>query len=275
MSDFKKDLFEVKPMEGYEAPKVPTLQDVHKNPTSLKKLPKRWAKNAAVLGCVGVLGATTFAGCIETEQPHHGGAGFSNYFAYPTEQEVDREPYVSQGEFELAIRLHHGGSGWAGYVVYLTEQEALGIIRTRLEAAGLRFGDDVPNYTAFSDDGWMPRVGINLFDAGNNVAVSHLTWSDNNTPFIHRITDQVIESFENQTDVNVGVFYTSGFFPGWDAMGNWAEDEDGRMIHIPHDPISDEEMAQARGEARPILEEHLNEQIEAFITFLRSQGIVE
>ncbi|MCL2854453.1 MAG: hypothetical protein FWE21_02415 [Defluviitaleaceae bacterium] len=288
MDEIKKGLLNIKPMEQYEAPKVPSLEEIYKNPEPLKKLPVRWAKNAAVAASMGILGMTTLAACdtydyYPWDKPHHGGAASAVYFVYPTEQEVSDSPNYNQyglgyngyEEFDLMVRVHHGGSGGAGYVVYLTEQEALGIIRRQLEAAGLSFGDTPPNYTAFEDDDWMPRVGLDLFDYENNVAISHLNFDDNNRPFIHNITGEVRESFGRQTDINVGVFYTPAFFPQeWDAMGDWVE-EDGEWTHIPPTGPTDEEKAEVKAEARPILEARLNEQIQAFITLLRNQGIIQ
>jgi len=289
MNENKKELPDVKPMEEYHAPKIPSLDEVYKNPKSLKELPARWAKNAAVTAfsaAIGVLGMGALAACTPDDPwdgPHHGGAGSAGYFVRPTEQEVSCNQYGmgynGYEEFDLVFRIHHGGSGGAGYVVYLTEQEALGIIRRQLEVAGLCFGDIPPGYTAFENDGWMPVIGLNLFDATNNVAISKLSFEDNNQAFIHRVTPGVKESFARQTDITVGVFEAPVFHPpwdaGWDAMGDWIEDEDGEWVFVPPVEPTDEQIADLKAEARPILEEQLNEQIQAFIALLRAEGIVE
>ncbi|MCL2620856.1 MAG: hypothetical protein FWD97_07995 [Defluviitaleaceae bacterium] len=290
MSKDKKNLLNITPMEHYEAPKVPTLEDVYKNPEPLKKLPARWAKNAVVVASVGALGMTTLSGCFSRplddwrDFPHHGGAGSAAYFVYPTEQEVYEDEYCSgyglgyngYEEFDLVVRIHHGGSGTANYVVHLTEQEALGIIRKQLEAVGLTFCDTPPDYAAFEGDAWMPNIELDLFDAENNVAISRISWEDNHRQFIHRITREVEEGFARQTDITVGVFETPGFFPQTlDAMGDWFENDDGEWEYAPPDEPTDEEKAEAKAEARPILEANLNQQIQEFINLLRAEGIIQ
>jgi len=279
-----KNLPPLTPMESYQAPKVPTLEEVYKNPEPLKKLPGRWAKNAAVVTCVGILGVSTLAGCLPS--PPVGGQQYGNGNG-ETETTGGGENgngngygsgYNGYEQFDLVIRLHGGGAGGVGYVVHLTEQEALGIIRAQLEAAGLRFGATPPGYIAFDDDTWLPRIGLDLYDSANNVAVAHLSWENSNVPFSwwgREGAEQVAQAFAEQTDMPVGVFYTPGFFPGWDAMGDWFEDEDGEWVHIPPEDPTEEQREQALTEARPLLEERVAEQVEEFINFLREQGIVQ
>ena len=158
------------PVETYTPPSIPTLA----NKPALHVLPLRWAKNIAVTACIGVLGATTLAGCVgaintngdytTTTQATTTAAQTypeSTTYAYtttlqaetttPTSQNQPRtvEPVAQISGFELSVRSHGGGSGGVPtYVVHFTEQEILNILRNELESAGLRFGDSVPNYTA-------------------------------------------------------------------------------------------------------------------------------
>ena len=275
-----KNLPIVKPMENYEAPKVASLDEIYKNPEPLKKLPKRWAKNAAVVACVGILGMSTLAGCIfgssPARQQHHRGGERTNGYEYNITNGYGIG-YNGYEEFDLVIRIHGGGGGFASYVVHMTEQEALGIIRRQLEAAGLRFSNTPPNYIAFEDDSWMPSVGLDLFDARNNVAISHLNLNESDIPFGPWGSDAAQsfrEAFESQTDITVGVFYTSVVHTGWDAMGDWIEDEEGEWVHVPARQPTARQRAEAKAEARPILEERLNDQIQEFIDFLRSERII-
>ena len=112
---------EVKPMENYETPKIPTLEETNANSKPLKKLPKRWKKNVAIAAGVGIIGLSALFGS-----------------------------YMSNRNLEM--RIHHGGMGSAAYVVHLTEAEAFRIIRTRLETAGLTFDAEPPAYSA---DWWI------------------------------------------------------------------------------------------------------------------------
>ncbi|MCL2854454.1 MAG: hypothetical protein FWE21_02420 [Defluviitaleaceae bacterium] len=261
-----KSKLNVKPMERYEAPKIPTLYDVYKNPEPLKKLPARWAKNALVAASIGILGLSTMAGCNATRYTADGAFCRCNQYGVG---------YNGYEEFDLVVRIHHGGAGGAGYVIHLTEQETLGIIRNRLETVGLNFCDTPPNYNGVGTRTSFPNAVLNLFDARNNVAISYLGWDVSAARFSQwgrELAERIEGSFAEQTNINIRAFYTPMFFPwewDWNPYGQWVNG-----IHIPPEPPPYVEQAEAKAEARPILEERLNEQIDDFITFLRSQRII-
>ncbi|MCL2837706.1 MAG: hypothetical protein FWE04_01375 [Oscillospiraceae bacterium] len=170
------DLLSINPVENYDAPKIPTLDD-NGNAEMLKKLPNRWKKKAAVIACAGIVGvsALSISGC----------AIFNN-----TNNRINDCDYW----------CHHGGAGMAMYIVHLTEQEALGIIRPQLEAAGLNFSAEPPSETVEVD---RRNISLDLFDAERNVAVAHTnTWRDANL---------FIEGWEcdcDDPDITIGVFQT-------------------------------------------------------------------
>ncbi|MCL2837705.1 MAG: hypothetical protein FWE04_01370 [Oscillospiraceae bacterium] len=199
------DLLSINPVENYDAPRIPPLDD-NGNAEMLKKLPNRWKKKAAVIACAGIMGISALTGCM--------------------------------GHRELDIRFHHGGmSSGPMYVVQLTEQEALGIIRTRLEAAGLNFDVESPGYSV-AVGGRI--VSLDLFDSKRNVAVAQSGAS---------LTIEQIER-DNAADITVGIFRSG-------------------TIH-KHDIPSRAE----RTEARENLESKLDEQIQEFVAFLRNEGIL-
>ncbi|MCL2527199.1 MAG: hypothetical protein FWE42_02180 [Defluviitaleaceae bacterium] len=102
------------PMSNYKPPCLPSLQSAQSNPKMLKKLPKRWRKNAAVITCIGIISGLTLVGCT---RPHHGGAvGSPLYVTRNTEQEIVELP--------IDYWPHNCGEGGAPYyVTYPTEQE--------------------------------------------------------------------------------------------------------------------------------------------------------
>jgi len=272
-----KNLLNITPVEKYEAPKIPTLQDTRSNPALLKKLPSRWKKNVAVITCLGLLGSSVFSGC--TQPP--GDAPYAN-----NGQEGYHSSYNGYSEFDLAFRIHHGGAGSATYVVHLTEQEAFGIIRAQLEAAGLSFSDTPPDYAAL-EEWWWP-IGLDLYDSSRGAAVSYLNWENSNIPFApwgREIAEIVAEDFAEQTNISVGVFYTSGVYPEWDIethpfwyewdeMSQWFQSAVGTWISRELRPPSARAIAQAKAEARPILEANLTAQVQEFIDFLQAEGII-
>jgi len=254
-----KNLSDIKPMESYEAPKVPTLAQIYKNPEPLKKLPKRWVKNAAVVAGVGILGLSTLAGCLSRAPVYYPADGA---FCMCSE-------YGGYQEFDLEIRLHWGGANLANYIVHLTEQEAFRIIRTQLEAVGVRLCDTPPDYTITTNpDEFALRWGhepidveLDLFDAHNRVAVVRQRG--------HYRSDELVAAFAQLTDINVGVIWIPSHNLNWRG---WVQDDDGEWVEF--EPTAEQE-AEAKAAARPILEGSLNSQIQAFIALLRAEGVVE
>jgi len=256
MKTKKEHSLKITPVENYEKPPLPTLEETRDNPKILKELPSRWKRNKKIIACIGLAGALTLSTCIGLSNNDNNGV----YFINP-----DRE--AQYREFDLLVRLHTGGGGSTSYVVHLTEQEALNIILTHLEAAGLNFGDTPPGY--FVDfGGWISNpIGIDLFDEQNGVAISRLSWENSNIPFTgfeRTFANNVSSIFESMTNnITVGVFYSpSHHFPTWTAQ------PDGNSVWTT--PSA----ATARN-ARPILEANLNAQAQNFITFLQANGILD
>jgi hypothetical protein len=171
-------------MKNYRPPKIPTLAQAKNDRDFLRQLPARWKKSAAVLACAGMMlanGGHT-ASASESPEPSEspelsrrvensrcsrcgevktwnisritdgtriverrvaakadaGDCPASRQFA--TLDSLD-----AQG---IMFRAHYGGTGMASYVVHFTEAEALNIIRALLEAEGLDFSGEPPEYAA-------------------------------------------------------------------------------------------------------------------------------
>ena len=248
MKDFREncndDSLRVEPVKSYTQPNLPTQEEA--NPAQLTKLPSRWQKNAAVIACMGFVGAVTLSGCaymfdsvFASRNSMHGGGApvIPRYTPSITEHDVatytQTQLEAALAAAELELRVHSGGGG-AGpfYVVHITEQEALNIIRAKLEAAGLSFGDTPPeNVFEF---GWteVDDIRLDLFDAEKGVAISHLSWETNNTPFMSHggshLAEEVARDFNEQLDdVAVGVFFNPGEYLGMSSrLLDWWLPED-------------------------------------------------
>ncbi|MCL2408915.1 MAG: hypothetical protein FWC96_04780 [Oscillospiraceae bacterium] len=284
MNNNRDDLQGVTPVANYEAPKIPTLSDTRSNPTLLKKLPLRWRKNAAVITCIGIIGVSALAACASPpgeNLPENGGSGgyYNNYNGYtlpsietlPNDRGNRGFPDIYNGytELDLEFRTHHGGSGFAIYVVYLTEQEAFGIIRAQLEAAGLNFNDDPPEHTVtitfqdLEDFGWGVSdditIGIDLFDRERGVGISHVS--------VGIAPQAAREFFVQHDDIFMGAFYN----PSHSLRKPWVVTDDGERIW--QEP-TDEEIEEANTTVRPILHDHLTVQVQNFLGFLQSMGVL-
>ncbi|MCL2838038.1 MAG: DUF4136 domain-containing protein [Oscillospiraceae bacterium] len=217
------DLLSVNPVENYEAPRIPTLDDTCGNAEMLKKLPNRWKRKAAVIACLGIMGANALTGCM------------------------------GHREFDRTWRVHNGGAFSSPmYIVHMTEQEAFGIIRSQLEAAGLNFDAEPPDYTVqFSGS----TISLELFDEERNVAIARVRADDRNiTHFPHEWqerwhTNAVAQRFAEQTDITVGVFYNQG--------------------------VTQRELEyHGQRATRDFMESQLDAQVREFIDFLRNEGIL-
>ena len=280
MNKNKGDLSGLNPVDSYDPPRLPSLEDARKNPALLKKLPTRWQNNTRVITCMGLIGvsllsltACPFEDFIKDDnddRAHHGGAGgIPVYVDRDTEQDHSDyipEPIITE---DLELRAHHGGSG-AGpfYVIYFTEQEAMSIIRFMLETAGLRLNATPPRTTVevIVDDFHMQTAnfGIDLFDDSKGVGV---VYAGTNRLIAENIADE-FEQKENR--FTVGVFYTPGISP----EREWGYEWDMHHIHDDRSEPDDEEIEEAKLRARPILEYQLDTQIRVFIDFLIAEGIL-
>jgi len=256
----------ITPVETYNPPRIPTLAQK----PSLCELPKRWARNAAVVACIGVLGASALAGCASAVDYDDG--DYTTTTTYSTTAEIYPESTtytytattaqtghapaapVAYSELDFNVRMHGGGSGSAFYVVHLTEQEMQGIIRAELERAGLRFGATPPSLalTVNRDD-----FSLNWFDRQRNIAVLLIGWEESNRGFSPRSAEHaqhVQSQFAQLTDISIGVFYNPGETAG--QPRNWLGDEPREPIA----PTNDEVMA-----VLPILHAYLVAQAQNFI----------
>jgi hypothetical protein len=205
------DLLSLSPVAQYSSPNYPTNTEADSNPALLKKLPSRWQRNAAAFACVGFLGTVTLTSC---------------------------DPF-----------LHGGGSGGAPiYVVYLTEQEALAMIRSRLEAAGLDFSATPPAYSIALSGLGNYRL---LFDGVNKVAVSMVLENYGGSFEGSYMKDRVEEVLSNElTDYTVGVFFSPG-------------------VSYDNKPSASQENT-----SKKKLEAHFINQINKFIELLITKGIL-
>ena len=261
----------ISPVETYEALQIPRFVD--HNPALLKKLPSRWQKNAKVIAGLGLVGIFALSGCggngnvnwRQSNIEHNLGYVLGGYNGYNgqnnDEYDLGFEPgdYSGYSESELLVRIHTGGSGGSGYVVHLTEQEAFGIIRARLEGAGLVFGSKPPEYTVEMQE---REYGLDLYDAYKGVAIVFVGWVGTNRSFRmdeSAIANRVNEAFEETTNnIVVGAFYDGG--RGLGPGPSWGGTTP----------------SQAEAEAeRSALERQLINQADIFIARLQSEGVLE
>ena len=235
----KVNLLTLTPIEDYQSPDLPTYAD--DKPNLKKKMPHRWKSKVMVAAVAGLLGASMLTGCSMVESLRF------DPFDYAT---------------------HHGGfSGAPIYVAYLTEQDALEIIRTRLEDAGLNFNSLPPAYTIIYSDGRIEReVGLDLFDEEAGVAIAlfndhggfergrvSLFWSaEDATEFAHGATNE----FNNRYDLLVRVFTNR-------EIGQGICDFNRGQFNRRKEEMNEE------------LHNELDEQIQDFIRELQVLGIID
>jgi len=236
----EEDLLQLEPAAEYVVPKYPTHADISGNAKLLQNLPSRWQKNVKVMACLGITGMAVLSGCVNLNSDTNYGAGYT-------------ENNNWSSEYGLSIMIHHGGfSGAPIYIAYLTESEVLGIIRTQLEAVGLNFNDNPPEYVV---EMLWSTIGLDLFDKERGVALTLISAEDSHQHFSlwgYELAEQVADDFSQQTnDISIGVFHNSGEIVS-----------------------SDEPNAEEKSEAELILRENLDAQIHDFIVSLQAEGIL-
>jgi hypothetical protein len=137
----------IRPVQTYPAPGYPTREQARQDPDLLKNVPARWEKAPGFAALLGLL-ALTSSGAEAAEDgapppaaaldPEGGGER-------GTAADVQRAGAIVAPILDEA--LERDGRGAFGCVAisppsFLSEDEALELIRTELEAAGLRLRDD-------------------------------------------------------------------------------------------------------------------------------------
>ena len=220
MENIKNDLLQLTPMESYNTPDLPTL--AKGTPDLSKKVPSRWKSKVMVAAVAGLLGTTALAGCDD-------------------------------------YQMHYGGAAMAPlYVAYLTEQEALGIVRSQLEEAGLNFVDLPIEWSlTVSFDRGDEQVGVDLFDEDNRLAImlinlgEQVGWRELWYDRVHRSLE---EGFSSEYFDTVYVLFSDT-----EQWEDWDEEENESQ----------------RIEAHGRIEESLLKDIQELIHQLREDGVID
>lgn len=227
----KNDLLTLASMQYYDAPKLPTLETY--KPDLLKNVPSRWKNKMKMTTVAGLFGMTLLTGCS----------------VYEALMPVSDYDYYLVDDW-----MHHGGSGGAPlYIAYLTEQEALEIIKTQLEKAGLNF-EEISSRYHLQVDNWATAELI-LADEERDLTIAFIdrwwTWHNEDYEIKERleITEAAIQQFRDEFGVEV----SSVIFNPTDEV--WNEND---------------KLAIKAG-----FEEDLTRQVQNFIEQLRTDGVVE
>jgi len=271
----------ITPVEKYSAPEIPTFED--NNTAIVKKLPSRWQKSAKIIAGLGLIGVFALSGCGYSGEYASRGASYAtdrqNNITHSLEYSIGS--YRGYSDRQLLVRIHTGGFGGSFYMVHLTEHEAFGIIRARLEAAELGFGDTPPEESgldfSYINTGWSyyrylvndrNRVELDLFDAYKNVGISFVNWLGASRAFMpeeSELAARLTGHFAEQGgDISVGAFYNPGQYV-WNERVAIAN-----IFRRPTRPSS----STVRG-TRPILVRQLINQADIFIARLQLDGVLE
>jgi len=268
----------VAPVKMYKTPKYPTQAEAFGDPELLKNLPPSWVKNATVTVAAGLLVACSSALCVTVNGNDISLNG-------------NNEKYLN-----VAPVFEHGsGTGSMGCVmvvppVFLSEQDALAVIRSAAEGAGISFNDTPPGHVAASNrmssirklgNG---RVELKLFDEKNGVAAAFiemrsaeetiettpkLSVSNYNALGLARLT---ADDFARQNgDIVVGVFYDPGI-----RGENAPVFQRAPLMHEtkPGEKTPAEYQQEYINDATEFLKTQLRNQVLDFLEWLKAQGII-
>jgi len=269
----KNDLLTLAPMEEYQAPDLPTLEE--SEPEFLKKLPSRWKNKAMTAAMTGLFGVNMLSGCGNTLRDYQSAGNEPTLEGNRTVN--DSIPYAMPNDRIVCPDLHWGGAGESPmYVVYLTEQEALELIRNELAEVGLNLNEISPSRSitvdgVYVEDEWdgdyfrilQDDIEMQMLDEDGEIGVSVISrfwdWGLDTTCTIET-SERIVQTFLEDQDVSVGVFFNRSL----DAWGTWDE-EKGVSV------LSEEEEAELRAR----IEDELITQVQEFIEQLRVDGIIE
>ncbi len=145
----------IRPVQTYPEPGYPTRDEARENPELLKHVPARWEKAPGLAALLGVLALTS----SRAEAGEEGAPPASALDPEAAARPPETAPEIQKASVVVAPILDEAlardGRGAFGCVVvnppsFLAEDEALELIRTELEAAGLRLQNDaiLENMTA-------------------------------------------------------------------------------------------------------------------------------
>jgi len=288
----RKNTITATPVKKYTSPKYPTQAESIRSPELLKKLPSRWQKNAAVIAAVGLLGTITLTSC-----------GIFSSDINGTNSDADLLNVAP-------LFIHGGGTGSIGCVmiappVFLSEQEAVAIIKSEAETAGLEFTAKPPDYTSqnnktHEESTWENEyvlgdgnIGLDLYDNEKNVAVTYISMNEAEEKYLpnkdgltmgssvtsyraKELAGLTIEDFaKQQGNITIGVLYEPGI--------DWENDEYQKIIDeyykvFDESGTSEKSWEEAdteyRNNIKALSEEELREQVRDFIEWLQGQGII-
>lgn len=135
----------IRPVQRYPEPEYPTLAQARQNPGLLKHIPARWERVPGFAALLGLLSLTAARAEAAEEGPPPALDPEAAAREHETAPEVQKAGAVVAPI--LAEALERDGRGAFGCMAinspsFLSEDEALELIRTELEAAGLQLRDD-------------------------------------------------------------------------------------------------------------------------------------
>jgi|GEM_PF-1486691 len=300
------------PIKNYNAPNLPTLETVRKNPELLKKLPRRWQKKAAIVACLSVAGVTALTGCTSPDEKIHdgGSATIPDYVEYPTEQLPEFSfgdvlhfvPYsMEQGfpfdkvpEVELPERNDIASEAYAAIRAQLKTAQLdvkthhggesgepfYVVYFTEQEAFGFirakleAEGLNLSENTPdYSVTHWGQKFTIDLFDSEKNVGVSQISRA--NDWMENVFAGDVAREFAVQHEnITVGAFNN----PAEEIADGWRIREEHGLNrwddNEAYEALKERLISERTPEARATLIENLDTQAQAFIDRLKTEGIL-
>ena len=307
----------LRPIGRYQVPRYPTLDEAQDDPKLLDRVPRRWLASApfATLVGAGLLTKTLLAqsGDSATAQPAQVEAPRkpANPDGKTTRETVRQTKRVTTEVAPfLAEAMAQDGRGSYGCVaisppVFLSENEALELIQTQLEHAGLKLQDKVqvdgveaplstdPGATLDSLFRGKAKVGkrsydFDLGDPGRSVVVEFFSLQDYrrwvglssssvDSYDFPKLMERVAESFKKRKDgppLVMGLF----FDPLAHRPYRWRQPVEAKGLSEPLKAFAKEqELAtahQSHESLKKIAKEKLRKQVLHFIAYLRREGVL-
>ena len=304
----------IQPVQKYPEPGYPTRGEARENPELLKNLPARWEKAPGLAALLGVLALVSTRAEADGEGAPPAAALDPEAAVRPPETAAEIQKTGAVVAPILDEALARDGRGAFGCIVinppsFLAEDEALELIRTELESAGLQLQDDavLENMTAPTGPDMSQQVTTN---EDGSICISsawgkppvlgqrpvRFDWADTNRAvYIEYLGQRDYREWEEASASSVDSYdFTKLAGRVAEAYGKYPADRR-TVFGIFFDPMADEgveqpqitglspeegrvlknETRQASAEAKDARgRDKLRRQVRHFIEFLKQEGLV-
>ena len=302
------------PIKKYTSPKYPTVINAKNDPDLLLKLPSRWEKNAKVVVAVSLIGAMTLTSCGVLSPKIVGYNPVSENYLNVAPVFIHGEGTGAMGCVMVAPPVFLSEQEALAVIKSVTEDSGLKFLAEPPGYIAANNKPEPQSQYSWENQKYVlgdGNIGMDLYDDKKGVAVTFISMEEAEIKYTNmgssvtsyhprELAELTAEDFSRQKgDIAVGVFYEPGM--PWDTEEQrqildeyetkrneiyetyykpYVKYSDGGYVYIEEEDRKeyDQKYTEAREEyeanMKLLIEKDLRAQIQDFIEWLQSQGII-